>query len=120
MQNDSNAIIGNRYVCRLADLAEGQARGFTVPTDGAVRDVLLVRKNGVVFGYVNSCPHTGVALDWLPDQFLDLEERHIQCATHGALFRIEDGLCLAGPCAGDSLTTLPLVVEDGWIRWSAD
>jgi len=31
----------------------------------------------------------------------------IQCATHGALFLIESGECIAGPCAGQSLTALP-------------
>jgi nitrite reductase/ring-hydroxylating ferredoxin subunit len=48
-----------------------------------------------------------VTLNWMPDQFLDLEGRYIQCATHGALFRFEDGLCLAGPCPGKRLEPVP-------------
>jgi nitrite reductase/ring-hydroxylating ferredoxin subunit len=35
----------------------------------------------------------------------------IQCALHGALFRIEDGYCLYGPCQGASLHPLPLRQE---------
>ena len=35
----------------------------------------------------------------------------ILCATHGALFRIEDGHCLSGPCVGESLTPLPVSIE---------
>ncbi|MEE8263379.1 MAG: Rieske (2Fe-2S) protein, partial [Gammaproteobacteria bacterium] len=41
---------------------------------------------------------------WVPDQFLDETGNLLQCATHGALFRIEDGFCVAGPCTGASLT----------------
>ena len=65
---------------------------------------------------VNSCPHTGGPLDWVEDQFLDLDRRHILCATHGALFRIEDGHCLAGPCKGKGLTAVAIVVAEGEVR----
>ena len=68
-----------------------------------------MRKNSRLFAYRNSCPHTGGPLDWLPDQFLDIDGELIQCATHDALFRIEDGRCIAGPCAGKAL--IPVSVE---------
>ena len=44
-----------------------------------------------MIGYVNSCPHLGSPLDWVPNRFLSADGRHVLCATHGALFRIEDG-----------------------------
>jgi len=53
------------------------------------------------------------ALNWVPDQFLDLTGDYIQCATHDALFRIADGVCVYGPSAGDRLTPLPTAVEAG-------
>lgn len=68
--------------------------------------MLAVRRDGQVFIYKNRCPHRGVALEWLPDQFLDSSASLIQCATHGALFLIEDGECIAGPCEGKSLTAV--------------
>ena len=67
-------------------------------------------------GYVNSCPHTGGPLDWIEGQFLDLNGQYIVCATHGALFRIEDGHCLAGPCKGKGLTAVEVVVVEGEVR----
>jgi nitrite reductase/ring-hydroxylating ferredoxin subunit len=76
-------------------------------------DLLVVRRGNRVYGYRNSCPHTGGPLDWVSGEFLDLERKYIQCATHAALFRITDGVCVYGPCAGGQLTPVPLVVQDG-------
>lgn len=69
-----------------------------------------------MYVYKNRCPHRGVGLEWLPDQFLDSSASLIQCATHGALFLIEDGECIAGPCEGKSLTALECR-EDGQGIW---
>jgi nitrite reductase/ring-hydroxylating ferredoxin subunit len=80
---------------------------------GEMSDILVVRRGKNVYGYLNTCPHTGGPLDWVPDQFLDLTREYIQCATHGALFRIADGVCVYGPCAGDRLTPVPTAVEAG-------
>ena len=65
--------------------------------------------------YENACPHTGGPLDWVPDRFLAPGKDMILCATHGALFRIEDGYCLAGPCAGERLTPLPVHIVGGTV-----
>lgn len=76
-------------------------------------DILVVRQGQRVYGYRNSCPHIGGPLDWVADQFLDLHREYIQCATHAALFRITDGVCVAGPCTGDHLVPVPPAVKDG-------
>jgi len=76
-------------------------------------DILVVRQGNRVYGYLNSCPHTGASLDWMPGQFLDRHREFIQCATHGALFRLVDGLCVYGPCAGEYLTAVATAVVDG-------
>ncbi len=90
-------------LCTPQELAEGQSRGFE--RDG--RKLLALRKAGRVYVYVNRCPHRGIPLEWLPDQFLDASASLIQCATHGALFLLESGECVAGPCAGQSLQAVP-------------
>jgi nitrite reductase/ring-hydroxylating ferredoxin subunit len=71
-------------------------------------DGFVVRSGDHIAAFVNRCPHTGVNLNWLPDQFLDLDAKYIQCSLHGALFRVEDGLCVWGPCVAQSLQRLPL------------
>ena len=92
-----------KFLCSSATLEEGQSRGLKI--DGL--SLLAIRRQGLVYLYENRCPHRGVPLEWLPDQFLDHSGSLIQCATHGALFLIENGGCVAGPCAGQSLHALP-------------
>jgi nitrite reductase/ring-hydroxylating ferredoxin subunit len=70
--------------------------------------------------YLNACPHLGVPLDWLPGRFLSADGQKIICAMHGAEFRLEDGLCLRGPCRGEALTAVPYEVRDGRIWISAE
>ena len=96
----------------LSSIEDGGSKGLRIETAGRQLDLLLVRKGEEVYCYLNRCPHTGVNLDWVPDQFLDNESTYIQCATHGALFRIEDGFCVAGPCAGQALSSIQ-VKNDG-------
>ena len=75
--------------------------------------VLVVRRLGRVFAYVNSCPHVGAPLDWRSGQFLTRDKTHLLCASHGALFRIDDGLCIGGPCAGKALRPLSIMLKEG-------
>ncbi len=103
-------------LCGLDELNEPGSRGFEIDAgDDMPLRLFVVRKDGVLAAYRNSCPHTGAPLEWLPDQFLDLDNSFIQCAIHGALFRPEDGYCLRGPCVGKSLQRLPVEVVDGQI-----
>jgi nitrite reductase/ring-hydroxylating ferredoxin subunit len=34
---------------------------------------------------------------------------------HGALFEIESGVCVSGPCAGKALRALPVRVAQGYV-----
>ncbi|HWF01953.1 MAG TPA: Rieske (2Fe-2S) protein, partial [Caulobacteraceae bacterium] len=46
-----------------------------------------------------------------PDRYLTRENDLILCGSHGALFRIGSGQCIAGPCAGRALWPWPVGVE---------
>jgi naringenin degradation protein FdeD len=100
-------------VCRFDELLDPECRGLTLYLNEQLHDVFIVRKGQQVYAYLNSCPHTGGPLDWVPDQFLSLDRNYIQCATHNALFRFSDGYCVSGPCAGDQLTSVPVAIDDG-------
>ena len=103
-------------LCRTDELPEVEGRGFTLQQGEEEILVFVIRHEGRPRAYLNRCPHRGVNLDWAPDRFLDWTGRMIQCATHGALFRTGDGYCVAGPCAGRSLTPLPLSEVGGFIE----
>ena len=100
-----------RVLCRLDDIEDGQAKGFTLGQGPEAREIFVVREGARVFGYVNSCPHLGTPLDWQGDRFISLDSGLIMCATHGALFEIEDGACVSGPCAGQALEAVPVTVD---------
>ena len=51
----------------------------------------------------------------VPDQFLDSTHSLIQCSMHGALFRIEDGLCISGPCFDQKLKAVAIEVRENEI-----
>lgn len=102
-------------ICRLDEVPDGGSRGFTVEALRGARDIFIVRRGDTVFAYENSCPHVGTPLDWVPDQFLSADGSHIVCATHGAQFRIEDGMCFSGPCHGVRLPSIAVGVVEGMI-----
>lgn len=102
----------NRILCRLEDIPDGEGLGFE-RQDGD--DIFVVRQGSRVYGYVNCCPHAASPLDWVENQFMNLDRNRILCATHGAEFRIDDGYCVLGPCAGQSLETVVVSVTDGQV-----
>lgn len=99
-------------LCRLDDISDGGSGGFfSEMSDGRLL-YMAIRQGDAVFVYVNACPHTGMPLDFQPGRFLNTDGTLIQCSSHGAEFRIEDGYCVAGPCAGDSLKPVKTVIRD--------
>ena len=102
-------------VTNVASLSLNSAREFTIEHDARPEECFVIHVKQHFYAYKNRCPHTGVNLNWQPDQFFDYENRFIQCSTHGALFRCEDGYCVRGPCAGASLERLPLKIENDTI-----
>ena len=102
-----------RRLCRLAELPDPGSARFEMPEHPYGYSLCLVQSNGIVHGYINSCPHTDSPMDWSPGQFLTGDGRYIQCALHGAMFELDTGRCIAGPCRGDRLNSVNLCVEDG-------
>ena len=98
-------------LCRTDDVPEGTARSFIVG-DGAERsDIVVVRKHGKFFAYLNSCPHQAMPLETFPDKFLNEDATLFICSTHGARFRVEDGFCISGPCEGKTLAPIKIKIR---------
>jgi len=97
-------------LCAVAEIADPGAKGFVFRKDDALFAGFVVRRGDALLGYIDRCPHAGTPLAMLPDRYLTREGDLILCATHGALFRPDDGLCLAGPCVGRTLWPWPIAV----------
>ena len=98
---------------KLEEFCEGKVAAREISGEGQKIAVIIFAKNGKYSVFLNSCPHTGVRLEWRPDDFMDPSNTYFQCAMHGALFQTNDGLCIDGPCVGASLLELKSVVRDG-------
>ncbi len=107
-------------ICALDRLDDPGSYGFSHEIGERRVDGFVVRRDGEVFAYRNSCPHTGSPLDWVEHQFLDLDGALIQCAVHDARFLIDTGECVLGPCPGQSLEALPIRVENDQIYLLGD
>ncbi|MFW5876582.1 MAG: Rieske (2Fe-2S) protein [Myxococcota bacterium] len=97
---------------RVCDAGE-PARGAVVvvrlgrDADGYMREALVLRDfGGTVRAYRNLCKHLPIPLDAGSRRFLGADGTHLECGTHGAEYRLEDGLCIAGPCEGERLDAL--------------
>lgn len=97
----------------LDAIADGAARNFVLQMRGGRFHGFVVRRGEAVHGYVDRCPHAGLPLAQELDAYLSRDGALIQCSWHGALFRIDDGACVGGPCAGARLTPWPVAVLDG-------
>ena len=107
-------------LCRFNDLGDGEARGFAVEGSTLAQRLIVVRRGDAVHGYVNACPHVPTRLDYTPGEFLDAEGTYLLCDGHGALFRVEDGVCIDGPCLGERLAPVPVHVAHGLVCLDRD
>lgn len=98
-------------LCRLDEIADPGSRGFPFLAGDMLFLGFVVRRGGTLVGYVDSCPHTGQPLGGPTGRHVTRENDLILCTGHGALFRIEDGVCTSGPCAGQRLAPWPVTVR---------
>ena len=104
-----------RMLCALAELEPTGCREFRLGGGEWPVKGFVVRVAGGVRAYVNRCAHLAYPLNCLPDRFLSHDGAVIQCSMHGALFEKATGHCIAGPCAGQALISLPVAIVGGYV-----
>lgn len=102
-------------LCPLDAIADGKARNFVLQMRAGRFHGFVVRQGEVVHGYVDRCPHAGLPLAQKLDDYLTPDGGLIACSWHGALFKVDGGECVGGPCAGQALTPWPVAVSEGKI-----
>jgi nitrite reductase/ring-hydroxylating ferredoxin subunit len=116
MRADSRDVY---VICAAASIERGDAKAFSLSRldeSGEARPfpLFVVRTERDDFiGYVNSCPHEGVWLNFGDGQFFAPHREQLECGRHGAKFEIESGICVEGPCKGLSLEPVAIAVIDG-------
>ncbi|MFS8038162.1 Rieske (2Fe-2S) protein [Xanthobacter sp. AM11] len=105
-------------ICATYEIDDGDARGFVLARldEAGARTrwpILITRKGNSYFGFENACPHQGRRLDMVPGEFMDREGNFLNCGHHQSRFDLDTGHCFIGPCQGQALTPIPLVVDDG-------
>lgn len=102
----------------LEALPDGVPFALDAEVDGVAESLILHRSGDRVRAWLNICPHAGRRLDWAPGRFLLSKAGQLVCAAHGATFELKAGECVAGPCRGQSLRAVPVVVIDGTVRFA--
>ena len=103
--------VGGRVVAKVGDLAPGSVKKFWLICQKYRLDGFVINDRGSFHAYVNRCRHMPTPLDFVRDEFVSDDGRFLRCYTHGALYEFATGLCVDGPCKGESLYRLPVRVD---------
>ena len=114
--------VGNEILLCASDtvLEGGKGVRFAVSAGGADGTGFVVRYNGAAYAYLNRCAHVPIELDWAEGEFFESSGLYLMCATHGAIYVPDSGLCAGGPCRGGRLRPIGLVERDQQIFWRPD
>ena len=97
----------------LANVSQlSNSKTLVVQAKNLAHSVVLIKFNGEVKAYLNNCPHQNVPLNEAYKIDVNPFEKTMKCSVHDAFFRVEDGLCIEGPCWDDALKALPISVDD--------
>ena len=97
-------------LCALDEIPDPGAVGIELDNGG---DILIARLGATLSAYVNECPHQGTPLETFPNRFLTRDKQHLLCSPHGARFRIDNGICVRGPCKGEALRPIRIKISGG-------
>lgn len=90
-------------LCALEEIPNPGARNLVLQIGERRFHGFVVRYGEQIFGYADRCPHMGLPLARRLDDYLTADGAYIACSWHGALFTVEDGKCVSGPCLGARL-----------------
>ena len=98
--------------------AGGLGVRFEVADESDTWPAFVVRHSQGLAAYINRCAHLALELDWNQGLFFDVDQRHLICATHGALYTTATGECVGGPCNGSGLAVLQVIETEGTVYLS--
>ncbi|MEA3406177.1 MAG: PfkB family carbohydrate kinase [Pseudomonadota bacterium] len=97
----------------IANISQiSNSKTLVVQAKGLKKSVVLIKYEGEVKAYLNNCPHQDVPLNEAYKIDVNPFEKTMKCSVHDAFFRIEDGLCIEGPCWDEALQTVNVRVDE--------
>ena len=96
---------------RRSQLPASGLSAIDAEIDGETSSIIVDCDANPPRAWLNTCPHQGRRLDYVPGKFL-IDKGRLVCAAHGATFQLEDGLCVAGPCRGEHLTSVAIDIAE--------
>ncbi|MBE7489356.1 MAG: Rieske (2Fe-2S) protein [Candidatus Omnitrophica bacterium] len=117
MRQEGKSINPGDRLMAASELPVGSSRVVAVSFDDRDMEIIVVHTPDGFRAYLNQCRHLPVSLDWGDGEVLDETGLYFQCRTHGALFRLSDGLCIAGPCNGKPLRPVSIRESCGFIHF---
>ncbi len=105
--------MGKIKIARADEVAEGQTLKFPFTRGGKPTEGFLARFRGQLVAYENKCQHLPLHLDFDTGRFFTGEGDYFICQTHNATYEPLTGLCVRGPCEGQSLKSLKIEVTGG-------
>jgi nitrite reductase/ring-hydroxylating ferredoxin subunit len=96
---------------RRSDLPDVGIVAVNASISGENESIIVRCANQSLIAWLNICPHQGRRLDYAPGKFL-IDNEQLVCAAHGATFRLDNGVCVAGPCRGASLRQVEVRVDE--------
>lgn len=105
------------YICRTSDLVADNTEAYEIKLKSDTLSLIITKSGGNVFAYENKCPHLLVSLNSAAKEINSSCKQYIQCSSHFAQFRKDNGYCVYGPCKGLSLIKLDIQVENGNIYY---
>jgi len=107
---------GQRLICDSVSLIEGgKGIRFDLEYLGEMAPAFAVRYRGKAYAYLNRCAHVPVELDWLQGEFFYYSGLYLVCSMHGASYAPQSETCVAGPCKGARLVSIPMHERNGGV-----
>ncbi|MCF6288973.1 MAG: Rieske (2Fe-2S) protein [Proteobacteria bacterium] len=102
-------------ICELAKISaitDNIWYEYCLQSNNGLISIMLLKQNNQYIAYKNFCPHQGRRLDYVAGKFLLTPNGNILCPTHGAEFNPQSGLCISGPCVGESLQPVTIKTNE--------
>lgn len=106
---ERHAPLPGTYLCRTSEIEAKEVREFCFGENSPFSFRLFIYNDeGEFKAFRNSCPHYNVPLNYTPGDVFTSDKSLFLCMTHFAKFDVHNGLCVEGPCKGQSLDLIPL------------